>query len=64
MTAVASDETFLAKATSIYIYKRFFCVTANPFVPIFWSLDASGGRKRRKTHTPITHIFVHNTRDN
>ena len=48
----------IASEGSIFIenhdYKRFFRVTVNTYVPIFWGLDAHGGRKLRTyihTHT-------------
>ena len=49
--AVALNEAFSAKFT-IIIYKRVFRVSVNTYVPIFWGLDARGGRKLRiDTHT-------------
>ena len=52
----ANDD--VASEPSIFVenhdYKSFFCVTVNTYVPIFWGLDAYGGRKlRTDTHTQM-----------
>ena len=39
--AIASEEAFLVKITII----KFFLVKMIMYVPIFWGLDAHGGRK-------------------
>ena len=47
--AVASETNILRENHN---YKRFFRVAVNMYVPIFWGLDAHGGRKlRTDTHT-------------
>ena len=50
--AVASEPSIFSKN---HDYKSFLCVAVNTYIPIFRSLDASGGRKLR-THT---HIHTH-----
>ena len=51
MTQKLLNEAFSTKIT-IIIYKRVFHVALNTYVPIFWGLDAYGGRKLwTDTHT-------------
>ena len=48
---IASERITFSKNQD---YKSFSRVTVNPYVPIFWGLDARGGRKLqtdRQTHT-------------
>ena len=42
--AVASERSIFSEN---HYYKRFFRVAVNTYVPIFWGLDARGGRKLR-----------------
>ena len=54
--AVASEASIFSENDD---YKRFFRVAVNTYVPIFWGLDARGGRKQR-TDT-YTHTHTHGT---
>ena len=57
--AVASERRIFSENQD---YKVFFRVAVNPFIPIFRSLDACGGRKLRKTDRQTdTHTHIHRT---
>ena len=50
--AVASERSIFSINQD---YKYFFLVAVNSYAPIFWGLDACGGRKL------ITHTYTHRT---
>ena len=57
---VASEQSIFSENHG---YKSFFHVAVNTYVPIFWGLDACGGRKLQtdtNTHTH-THTHTHGT---